>query len=476
MSDIELKEKRTRYRKIGGMSSVDGVMITSDKRSVIATREGGGIDVRNTGLRITEEGCARIPFVRGFLAWFSLITQGTSMLFGDTGSRRKRISLGTVLLALYQVLMFSVTYYVLPILAADGINALVYLLSGASMGIWRGAVENAARILLLGVQYAVTFKLLIKDVTKNHGAEHKAIACYVDRGFVELASARRYSRFNPACGSNLLSYAVVLEFAAGILVRLAFESLGMADPMFFLYLAARFISLPLVIMVSYEIHIAVAKHYNKFTAVLALPGRLLQILTTSEPDPCALEVAVVACRCATDDGFYDFYRRFGKEYTVSFAHGDYLSALLRMSKLNNAYMKYLDERLRQKVALKAMVSAKADTKAAVNDEAKESDNPEEVSSDYARDERIDNESATVKDIPSVSCSGNQTDCNQAPDSNKQSNSDLSKTQTEKEDAEDFIRRRRRELMERLEALSIHMNKEDSKKPEETISDDKKEDT
>lgn len=50
----------------------------------------------------------------------------------------------------------------------------------------------------------------IIQMLRYHGAEHKVINCFIDKGYVDLYSVKEASRFNKRCGSNVASIFVLL--------------------------------------------------------------------------------------------------------------------------------------------------------------------------------------------------------------------------------------------------------------------------
>ena len=68
----------------------------------------------------------------------------------------------------------------------------------------------------------------------------------------------------------------------------------------FVRLASRLIFLPFVAGISYELLRFAAKHDNLITRIIRAPGMGLQYITTKEPTPDMIEVAITAFELAMD--------------------------------------------------------------------------------------------------------------------------------------------------------------------------------
>ena len=72
---------------------------------------------------------------------------------------------------------------------------------------------------------------------------------------------------------------------------------------FFVRLATRLVFLPVVAGLSYEVLRFAAKHDNLLTRIIRAPGMGLQYITTKEPTPDMIEVAITAMKAVIpDDG------------------------------------------------------------------------------------------------------------------------------------------------------------------------------
>ncbi|MBE3599467.1 MAG: DUF1385 domain-containing protein [Limnochordaceae bacterium] len=152
-------------------------------------------------------------------------------------------------------------------------------------------IEGAFKALLfVGYVWAIGWMPDMTRVFQYHGAEHKAINCFESGGRLEVACARRASRFHPRCGTNFL-FLVVLVSVFAFSVVTAFVGRPPLVERVLWHLAI----LPVVAGVSYEIiRAAGSPSASAWVRLVARPGMWLQTLTTREPDDSQLEVAIAA--------------------------------------------------------------------------------------------------------------------------------------------------------------------------------------
>ena len=161
--------------------------------------------------------------------------------------------------------------------------------------IWKSLVEGFVRLLVfLGYISAISLMKDIRRVYMYHGAEHKTIACYEHDAPLTPESAMKYSRLHARCGTNYL----FLVMAVSILF---FAMLPYAENLF-LRVLTRLIFLPLVAGLAYEVLKLGASSDALWARIIRAPGMGLQYLTTREPEPAMIEVAIAAFNLAINDG------------------------------------------------------------------------------------------------------------------------------------------------------------------------------
>ncbi len=140
----------------------------------------------------------------------------------------------------------------------------------------------------------------IRRVFEYHGAEHKVVNLFEQGQTINLESARSSPTFHARCGTSFMLFVLVLSifvFAAifPMIPRVAENNI-------LNHLAMVFIKIPLMFPLAglaYEINRYASKHPDQaWVQLIVFPGRLMQKLTTKEPDDSQLEIAMVALRTA----------------------------------------------------------------------------------------------------------------------------------------------------------------------------------
>ena len=156
------------------------------------------------------------------------------------------------------------------------------------LGWTRILFETAAKIGVFLLFLWLTGKQSdIKRLYRYHGAEHKSIACYEAGEELTPENAMRFRRFHPRCGTSFLFLAIIISIAVNAFVRV--DGLWLRT-------GIKFLLLPLVIGLSYEVIKFAGRHDNPLTRALSAPGLALQRLTTKEPDEQILEVAIASLK------------------------------------------------------------------------------------------------------------------------------------------------------------------------------------
>jgi uncharacterized protein YqhQ len=156
------------------------------------------------------------------------------------------------------------------------------------------------------ISYIVLIRRMndIRRVFQYHGAEHKSIHVYEAEEELTLENARKYPTFHPRCGTSFLVFVILISvfFFAGVFPLIN----GFLPPVdgWRLILVQASIKLPMMIPIaglSYEfIKWAGKKKGSRFMSFMSVPGRLVQKLTTIEPDDDQLEVALVSLKRALE--------------------------------------------------------------------------------------------------------------------------------------------------------------------------------
>ena len=127
----------------------------------------------------------------------------------------------------------------------------------------------------------------IKRVLQYHGAEHKTIFCYENSEELTVENVKKYKRFHPRCGTSFLVLMLLLGILVGIFIPFT-------QP--FLRAVTKILCIPLFVSLGFELIRLCSKYDNIITRAIALPGLLMQRLSTKEPDDEIIKVAIEAIK------------------------------------------------------------------------------------------------------------------------------------------------------------------------------------
>lgn len=279
---------------VGGQAVIEGVMMKGKKVSVAVRKKTGEIVVRDYPSAIASTSKWRkIPIIRGVLVLWEALFVGINVLgfsaqvAGEDVKLSKKDIILSILLAFgFGILLFSI----LPLLLASIFSFIrdnEFLFS-----LTEGIIRT---IVLLLYVWIIGFIPDIKRVFQYHGAEHKSVYTYEAGEDLTVENARKYSTLHPRCGTSFL----MITMVAAIIV---FSLLGVFGRLNFIErFLSRILLIPLIAGLAFEFQRFTAKYIkNPVIRVLALPGLLLQKLTTREPTDDQLEVGLVALKASLD--------------------------------------------------------------------------------------------------------------------------------------------------------------------------------
>ncbi|MCL1828274.1 MAG: DUF1385 domain-containing protein [Oscillospiraceae bacterium] len=305
----EKKEKDFRTT-IGGQALIEGILMRGVDRQAIVIHTETGPVTKVEELRLIKEKYPILgkPFIRGVVNFADSMVKGVKALaysaefmpeedleppsrfdlwiekrFGLEKAQKIMIGVALVIGMCLAIGLF----FVLPTLIAGFLDGLI------ANHMLRNLAEGGLRLAIFFLYLILCSQM--KDIKRTfayHGAEHKAIFCY-EKGFELTAeNVREQSRFHPRCGTSFLFVVIIISI-------LVFSVISWSNP--FIRVLLRLLLLPVVVGFSYEINRQIGRHDNPFTAALSKPGRLLQRITTNEPDDDMIEVAIEALKLVIPD-------------------------------------------------------------------------------------------------------------------------------------------------------------------------------
>lgn len=304
-----------RVSSVGGQAVMEGVMMKSPTGVALAVRRADGtIATRydNWTTKAQKGTFWGLPIIRGVVTFIESLTTGMNTLtesaklagedieeeptkFEKWLSEKLGKSVESIVIGIAVILAVALSvglFFMLPL----GISSLIFGKAASVAGVWKSLTEGLVRLIIF-IGY-IAFCSSIKDVKRTfmyHGAEHKTIACYEAEEELTPENAAKHSRLHPRCGTNYL----FLVMAVSILF---FAAIGW-NANFAVRLAMRIAFLPVVAGLSYEVLRLAARYDNWFTRIIRAPGMALQRITTKEPTPDMLEVAIAAFNLAMDPNY-----------------------------------------------------------------------------------------------------------------------------------------------------------------------------
>ena len=296
---------------IGGQALMEGILMRGvDKQSIVVrTEEGLVTKVEPLNLIKEKHPILGWPIIRGVVNFVDSMAKGMKALtysaqfvpmeeeeepskldqwiekkFGMEKAEKIVIGVALVLGLALAIGLFIV----LPTLLVG----LIPTLREGHDGL-RTLLEGVVKLVIfLGYMAAVSQMKDIKRVFSYHGAEHKSIYCYEHGKELTVENVREESRFHPRCGTSFMLVVIILSIFVFILVN-AF--LGVNNV--FLRMLVKIALLPIVVALSYELNRWLGRHDQLgISRFLSWPGRMMQHLTTNEPDDSMIEVAITALK------------------------------------------------------------------------------------------------------------------------------------------------------------------------------------
>jgi uncharacterized protein YqhQ len=279
---------KDRLSTYGGQAVIEGVMMRGTQVCAVAVRSPDQsivIETQPLG-GIYQSGIAKIPFLRGLLKlWDALVLGMRALTFSANMQvdEEEQLEGGQMILTLILSLILGIClFFLLPAGAAYLVERFVHWGAFGS-----NLLEGLIRLsLLIGYIWAIGFLPDIRRVYGYHAAEHKTINAFEAGAELGVDIVKQFPREHPRCGTAFLLTVV----AFSILIFTAIGPQSLLER-----LATRVVFVPVLASLAYE-YIRLTAKLMRFSWArpLVLPNLWLQRLTTREPDPQMIEVAIAA--------------------------------------------------------------------------------------------------------------------------------------------------------------------------------------
>ena len=274
---------------IGGQAVIEGVMMRGPEKVATAVRTPEGkieIECKPVNSISDRYPILKKPMLRG------CVSLGESMVMGikslsfsakmageeDEQMSDKEIA-GTVVFAF---ILAAVLFVAIPTGAAKLFHVIT------EDPVFLNLMEGFVRLFIfVAYIFAISRMKDIQRVFQYHGAEHKTIACFEAGEALTVENVARHTRLHKRCGTSFLLIVMLVSI-------FVFAFLGWPD--LAERIASRIILLPVVAGISYEIIRFSANSDNCLLGWAVKPGLWLQKLTTREPEPEMIEVAIESAK------------------------------------------------------------------------------------------------------------------------------------------------------------------------------------
>lgn len=274
---------------IGGQAVIEGVMMRGPELTATAVRTPEGkIEISSRPVNSISDRypILKKPLLRGCVSLIESLVIGIRSLGYSAqmaGEEEEQLSdrelAGTIAFAF---VLAAVLFIAIPTGAAKLFHSIT------EDPVFLNLMEGLLRLFIF-IAYIVGISRMkdIQRVFQYHGAEHKTIACFEAGEALTVENAMKHTRFHKRCGTSFLLIVMLVSI-------FVFAFLGW--PSLIERIVSRIVLLPVVAGISYEIIRFSANSDNCILGWAVKPGLWLQRLTTREPEPDMLEVAIESAK------------------------------------------------------------------------------------------------------------------------------------------------------------------------------------
>lgn len=288
---------------IGGQALIEGIMMLGpEKRAIVCRGSGEMVEkVEKVTPLKAKSPVLGLPLIRGVAAFISSMVNGVKALsfsadqlpedmqeepdkidlwiekhFSNETAQKLIIGVAVVLgIALSLFLFLFLPTFIVGLFPA--VKADFY---------WRTLLEGILKLAIFFIYLILCSKMKdMKRLFSYHGAEHKTIFCYEKGLPLTVENVRPQPRLHPRCGTSFIFVVIIISIIAGSFIHVSDTLLRMG---------LKFLMLPLIVGLSYELNRWVGRHDNICSAILSWPGKQFQRITTNEPDDEMIECAIRA--------------------------------------------------------------------------------------------------------------------------------------------------------------------------------------
>ncbi len=312
------KKEANKYVAVGGQALMEGIMMKGPKGTAMSLR----LPDKSIETQMKEQVSLRkkykffnIPILRGIVSFVESLVSGYKYLMESAEKTgldldsteneskldrwitehfgKKMMTVIGVISGVLGVGLALLLFMYLPSLAFDLLNDYV---ADGKLDFLRAVFEGLIRIVIFVAYMAIVARMKeIRRVYMYHGAEHKTIFCFESGEELTVENVRKQSRFHPRCGTSFIFVTILLSILISSVVAVVFPEVTQTR---LIWVAVKLLMMPVIMGIGFEFIQLAGKYPNKFTRLLSMPGLLMQRITTAEPTPDMIEVAIAAMKAA----------------------------------------------------------------------------------------------------------------------------------------------------------------------------------
>ena len=301
---------------VGGQAVIEGVMMRSKDRVATAVRiPSGEIKVKTEPYQSYTQRYKILgwPIIRGAVSFVEMLIIGIKTLNFSADIAVKELdkeeaakngkefkektnksnTLYLIFTSIFALALGIVIFFFFPLWVA---NFFDIQKDAVAFNLLAGVIRLT---MFVGYIWIISQFGEFKKIFQYHGAEHKSIYAYEMGDELTPERAALHTRFHPRCGTSFIIIVALFAVLIYAISDSVYTVLTGHPPVLLTRFGVHFSLLPLVAGGSYELlKLSGKTRENKLTRILIKPGLWLQKLTTREPTPDQLEVAIASLEAA----------------------------------------------------------------------------------------------------------------------------------------------------------------------------------
>ena len=289
-------------KNVGGQAVLEGVMMRGSSCVATSVRKPDGlIETFAEPIEYKRSPWRKTPVLRGVFSLIESLAVGMRVMnyaaafFEEEDESPSRLDelAERIFQDKGERVLTGVTFGFSIILSLLLFTALPTMLAGLIAGETTGRMtlnfmEAGIKVLLFVLYLGAISRIPeISRVFKYHGAEHKVIDAYEKDMELTVENVRKASRYHARCGTSFMFLVLLVSVAV-------FSFVPSVDPV--IRTVFKILLIPAVTGLTFELILWLGASDSWLSRIVSTPGKLMQRITTAEPDDSMIEVAIVALK------------------------------------------------------------------------------------------------------------------------------------------------------------------------------------